>query len=671
MAPKRKATEAQKKEPKFPDTPEGWQARWQVELSASRERLKKWHEQGDKTVKFFLDERDAGDEMEERLGLFTANTQTMEALLYGKTPQADVTRKFSDADDDVARVSAEILKRLLNADIERECDGFSSSLQDALQERLQPGMGSVRLRYVAEFGQEQTVDAQVDETGRELAPAYVTTPKVHEDVETVFESWKNQLWGAGKRFQDVGWWAFKAELSQEKLVEKFGEIGRTIPLNTKKSGSEDLKKSDPWERADVWEIWDKEHKKCWWVVEGFTRVLTPVELQANENGSIDDPLELEGFWPFPRPMVANVTTSKFVPKPDFIMAQDLYVRVNRLYDRISMLQDALKVAGLYDDSVGDLQQLLDSDTGNKLYPVKRWAMFAEKGGINGAIDWFPLDMIVGALDKLTAKLNDTIALLYQVTGMSDIMRGQAAVAATATEQAIKAKFASVRVQRFQDEFARFASDAQKIRAEIICSQFDENTILERSNIMQTPDKVFAPDAVKLLKSKFYNYRVQVKPEAISLTDYAALKQERTEVIAAIGGYLQVAGPLAMQSPALGPSLLQILQWLVSGLKGASGIESILDQAVQQAKQAAAMASQQPQQEKPDPRMMTEQFKAKAQMVHAQQAHAQDMQRIQAETQADIVKHQAQAVTNVREAEATERIKGLHALNNVIPNGAPQ
>jgi hypothetical protein len=63
-------------------------------------------------------------------------------------------------------------------------------------------------------------------------------------------------------------------------------------------------------------------------------------------------------------------------------------------------------------------------------------------------------------------------MLYQVTGQADIMRGQATVAgASATESAAKARFGSVRMQRRQDEFARFVSEAQALKLEVICKHF--------------------------------------------------------------------------------------------------------------------------------------------------------------------------------------------------------
>jgi hypothetical protein len=66
----------------------------------------------------------------------------------------------------------------------------------------------------------------------------------------------------------------------------------------------------------------------------------------------------------------------------------------------------------------------------------------------------------------------------------------------------------VRVQRRQDEFARFASGLQRDQGEIICNLFDPETIVERSNIGQTPDAEHALEAVELLKSDFAQYRIR-------------------------------------------------------------------------------------------------------------------------------------------------------------------
>ena len=132
--------------------------------------------------------------------------------------------------------------------------------------------------------------------------------------------------------------------------------------------------------------------------------------------------------------------------------------------RIVLLEKAIKVVGVYDKAADGLQRMLNEAFNNDLIPVDNWAMFAEKGGIKGQVDWLPLEMVVAALTALRDYRTELINLLYQATGMSDIMRGATTQGETATAQSIKAKFASVRVQTQQDDFARFATDLQRLRS---------------------------------------------------------------------------------------------------------------------------------------------------------------------------------------------------------------
>jgi hypothetical protein len=43
------------------DTPAGQHRRWMMEFKAAKKAVQKWHEQGDKIIKRFLDERDDDD----------------------------------------------------------------------------------------------------------------------------------------------------------------------------------------------------------------------------------------------------------------------------------------------------------------------------------------------------------------------------------------------------------------------------------------------------------------------------------------------------------------------------------------------------------------------------------------------------------------------------------
>jgi hypothetical protein len=650
----------------FEETPEGQAEYWQTEFAAAKKEVEKWHKRGEEILKRFRDERDRTNSADTRWNLYTANVQTLSAMLYGQTPSVTVARRFSDSGDDIARVAAEMMERLLNSDIERDGDNYALALQYALSDRLIPGMGNVRLRYVAEFEQ-RTVEAITSpETGAVVAEGYTEEVKAYEDVEIDYVHWKDQLWSPSRIFHEARWWAFKALMSRDELVKRFPEEGERVPLNAKKKGrgnGEGL--NDPWGRAEVWEIWCKESGSVYWYVEGYDRLLD----------ARPDPLGLDGFWPFPRPMFANLTTSSLVPTPDYVIAQDLYSEINSISTRIQVLQRSLRAAGVYDSTAGALQRLVtESSTGEAvLVPVDNWALFAEKGGVRGHIDWLPLDQVVMALAQLREQRNELINALYQVTGMSDIMRGQASsVGVTATEQGIKAKFGSVRVQSLQDEFARFASDVQKLKAELIARHFDVRTILERSNAQYGFDAQMAPRAAELLKTRFSTYRIEVKPEAVSLTDFAQLKAERTEFLAALSGFLTAAAPLAQQVPGSLPYLLQMLQWTMAGLKGSSQIEGVLDQAIQKAQELAQMQQAMPQQQAPDPKVQAMQLKGQLDAQKGQfelqktQAKLQaDLTRIAAETQSRDMQEQSQAKWNVQEAAAKKRI---NQAGNVLPFG---
>lgn len=623
--------------PTYEDSPRGWAQRWAAELDAAKQVVKPWHESGAKTVKRYRDERENSEASNEaHWNLFAANVQTQEASLYGQTPKVSVGRRFADAQDDVGRVAGELLERLLNSDIEKDGDTYTEALQYALQDRLLPGFGLARVRYEAEFDEGEETPAKLGPDGTELAPVVPAVPsKAYECVETDYAHWQDVLWSPARVWHEVRWVAFKAQMGRTKLVKRFGaKVGNAVPLTAKRSGDaeDDKKRETPWDRADVWEVWDKDSKRVFWWVEGYPQTLDDKP----------DPLGMEGFWPCPRPMLANVTTTQLLPKSDYALSQDLYEEVDELSTRIKLLTEAVSASGAYDKTAGEAIGQMLKGKGNKLVPVDNWAAFAEKGGFRGVIDWLPLEQVVGAIAILTQQRQQTKDALYEVTGMADIMRGASDPSETATAQGIKAKFGSVRLQQMQAEFARFATDVQRLKAEVIAKHYDAATILQAANVEHMPeaDRALAPQAVELLKSRFSHYRVEVKPESINLTDFAALKSERMEVMQGVAGFMTAAAPLAQMVPGSTPTLLRLLQWFVSGLRGASEVEGILDGAIAKAEAAAAQPQQ--QQSQPDPKLVVQQMKGQ-----------QDMAKIQAETQARVVELQAEVQADASR-EATQR-----------------
>lgn len=665
-------------EQEFPDTPAGWADRWKFELKEAKEKLKEFHAIGREVDKALRDENMEG-RSDKRLCLFPADMQTVGAMLFGRTPQASVSRKFADANDDEARVAAEMMERVLNCDIQRADDTFSEATKNAMSDWLGPGLGVQRHRYeIGPMVDVPEVPAQVGPPstdpvtgavvpGKEMAPAIPAHQKKSwERVNTDWVPWDEFLWGQDRTWDRVPWMAFLAKMPMKELIDFLGEEeAKKIPMNSARHEREGSReKAHPWDRADVWEVWHKESKQVFFVVDGHPTVLRPIALEEGDgpgqvaaNGGINDPLELEGFWPCQKPMFANLTTSKLIPVASYKYAQDLYKTADVLLSRIDKLVKATRVTGAYKKEAGSIiEQLVDGGE-NKLYPVDSEAMFGEQG-LRGVIEYLPLEQIVSTLNVLKESLRETIDLIYQVTGRADIMRGQQTQNGTPGEAQVKAKFGSARMQAMQDEIARFASDGQRIRAEIISRHFDPETIVAHSNIERTPDAQYAQSAVALIKSRFADYRIEVKPEAINLTDFAALMEERFEVLKSIGAFFGNMMPAAQaMGPGSMPFMLQMLQVSVAGLRGASAYESVLDQWIAQAKKdAEAAKAQAANGPPPDPKVQAAQMKMQSDQMKAQA----DLAKVDKELQADVVRSQmaiqeneakerAQATWNVKEA----------------------
>ncbi len=626
----------------YKQNPTEQQQRWGREISSYQTRTRKFHKRGNKVVRRFLDQEGSRDHEGTstgwqniwfRLNLFNSNIVTLQAMLFGSTPKTDVNRRFGDPDDDVARVSSVILQRMLETSIEEPGSDFSETIKSCLEDRLLPGLGVARIRY--EFDSETNeIEALLDEEGTEIVEAYTEEQVTNENSPIDYVHWRDFAWGWGRTWKEVPWVAYRSHLTHEKMTKRFGKrmansvnYTRQNPTGSKEHDEPfDRNQQDPWATASVWEIWEKDTRKVHWFSSGAQRLLD----------TKDDPLGLPGYYPNPKPMAANITTTQYLPKSDYSLAQDLYSEIDVLSTRIAVITQAVKVVGVYDKNNEGVKRMLKEGVENDLIPVDNYAMFAEKGGLSGSIDWFPIETVAGVLDKLRDLRSETIALLHEVTGMADIMRGSSEKYTAASTDKLKAKFASIRVQAIQDEFARFASDLMTLKACVIAKHYAPESIMEQGNMQFSPDKDLVPAAIQLIKQPVaFAYRVEIKPESIAMVDYAQLKQERTEYLTAMATFLQSAQAVIKSEPGAGAFLLEMMKWGLAGFKGSKEIEGVVDRAVSAIKESQEKKAQQPPEPSP------EELKAKADM-EAQQAKAQsDLQQEQVEHQNNMQQAQAE------------------------------
>ena len=614
--------------------------RWDEEVTTAEKELKKFHGRARKVVKKYLDERDTMDATQRWFNIFYANSQILESALYAQIPKPNVSRRFKDYQDDVARVAAIIVERCITQDLDDPRDTFDSTMRSAVQDRLIPGLSMAWLRL------ETDTETIPPEEGGALEPDdLITEPQPGMETEEVGETaatesgaapepmkritdqrvvidyvfWEDFLWSPCRVWEERRWTGRRVYMSRAQLVERFGEKkGRQVPLtSTDRSvvnvGLTSTPKNEAIKKACVYEIWCREDRKVIWFSKGVQFLLDEV----------DDPLGLVGFEPHPTPMLANISTSNTAPRPDYYMIQDQYTELDNVNNRISMLIKACKVIGTYDKGQPAIGRMLTETYDNQLVPVDNWAMFAEKGGLKGQIDWLPLDMVVAALTQLNLAREAIKGQIYELTGIADIVRGASKASETLGAQQIKAQFASVRIKKLQDEVARFASEILRIKAELTIKHFSPEMLVKKSNIAQTDNQELIGPALELLKQDDgFEWRIEVTADSIAQADYAMEKADRLEFLTSVSAYLEKAGAMFQAVPQSAPLLIGMLKWAVAGFRNASEIEGMLD------KELDALQKQPPQ-DKPDPVAA----KAQADMAILQAKASADQQKNQMDMQA--------------------------------------
>ena len=637
---------------------------WQTELNSAKTRLKKWQKSADKITHRYLGKVDDGNNKTFRLNMFNSNVKTQISMMYGNLPRVDVSRTDTTGEDDAARVAAEMMEKVLRANVANNAQSYDSMLYATLQDRMLGGLGVARVRY--EY-QEQTVQAEMVVEGENVAAMMPVMDQttIFEDAPIDYYYWADVLWGWGRTFSDVPWIAFRSYLTKDEVKERFGEQAAAnvafkqqqvtdLPDDTT-SMNPDL--DSAWQKAEIWEIWDKTQRKVCWFSFSYDKLLD----------SKDDPLKLSNFYPCPAFFIANPTTSLYIPTPDFTLVQDLYNEIDRLQSRIAILTDAVKAIGVYDKSADGIQRMFSEGMENDLIPVDNWAMFAEKGGIQGQVDWLPITDIVNSLDKLRSLRDETIGLLQQVSGMSDIMRGDLGNQYEGVGQSkLKAQYGSNRMQALQEQFASFVSGLMQIKAEVIARHFSPETIVAQSGAQYGYDVALIPQALEVLQNPDeFVLRVQIKPETMAQMDYAQLQQERASYLTGLSTFLQTATPMIGQDPRSLPFLLKMLKWAMAGFKGASEIEGVLDQAIDAMSQPQAQEEAQkpsPEEQRGKIQIQLEQMRMQAKQQETQQKLQADLQMREIDKQADIATEQARTQMEMMriQAETDAQIRQLTA-----------
>ena len=557
---------------------------WQNELEKADQFARDWRERGMRVVERYRDEREGRaliGPSNTRFNILWANTETLKGALLARMAEPDVRRRFPDPNP-AAREVAILLERALSYGLD-VYDGITP-MKAALEDYLLPGRGVVWVVYEPVIIKEK-IKIEVD--GEDVAFDEIEEIERLGDQRCRFEyvHWQDYRESPSRRPEDVTWRARRHLFTRDDLIGRGFKDAHEIPLNWMPDTNEDnADYEEIYNRAEVWEIWCKVTRKRLFIATGYKDVLA----------EDDDPYELEDFFPTPTPLIAVRTNNTSIPVPEFTLYQDQADELDRVTNRITYLIEGLKRRGVYDASVPELAQLAMAGD-NDFVPSDNFASLAQKGGLAGAFQTEDISQVSAVLNGLYTQRMQVLQVIYEVTGISDIIRGGGTKASeTATAQQLKAQYGSMRLRRRQDEIEKYIRELYRIKAELIAENY-EPEILQRVTGMEVTEEM-----LEIMRNdKLRNYQIDVETDSTVFADEEETKRTRMEFASVFGDYLIKAIEATRVAPEITPIAFETLKFVAGAWKIGRNFEDVINETEATVMQQLQAMQQQPPQPSPE------------------------------------------------------------------------
>ena len=569
---------------------------WNDQIRRARGFEETWRNRCYEIIDRYRDDNPDRMMRDTRMNIFYSNVDTLKSALYFKTPRPKVRRRFRD-NDPVGRTVATVLERGLQYQL--DVYNFDMAVRRAIEDYLIVGRGVLRVTYepvVVEGDPEMIPVRQQPISGiGEVAPGQIGDVPIGsafvnaegnqvdagmvmqgpmgpyvlgEPVEYVGEQsirceyvhWEDFVMSPARGWPDVTWIGFRHLMTRQELVDYYGPKGEMIPLSYRGDEGDAYEDNKQPDRAEIYEIWDKRSGKQIFIAADYDELLE----------EFDDPYNLDGFWPIPEPLYAVSTTDTTLPVPEILTYEDQLYELDLITQRIANLTEALKRRGVYDASFQELQRLAGASD-NEFVPVDNMAMLQAGGGLANVMQEAPLDNLIKALAQLYQSRQIVIQTIYEITGISDIMRGSSASRETATAQRIKGQFGAMRLVNRQRCIEMFLDQILELKAELMVENLEPELL---SRITGVP---VSPEAVALMRDeRLRSYRISIDTDESQAVDTAIEQQRRTEFLTATVQFLQAIGPM-VSSGAIGfEQAKQMLLFAARAFPGARDLEDTLE-----------------------------------------------------------------------------------------------
>ena len=586
-------------------------AYWIEKIKKEEKAHASWRKAAEEAECEYFDKNSEGKK--QLFNLFYSTINTLHARLYSRTPAPDVRRRYDleGQGGQTAKQAAMLIERALGFTL--DTTAFHANADRCVADFLIAGCGVPWVEY----------DATVTEG--EMGPEISSQKTLLKHVP-----WKRFHWEPGKDWEDVDWVARDHYLTKREVKEQY----KADPDSEGKSKPDDKGASDTYAQTfRVSEIYYRPKRTVYVIGWDFDE---PLEVRKDE-------LALEGFYPCPRPMFANIASREMCPTPDHHFSATAYAYINKLVQRIHTLTGQIKAAGFYDAQMKELSGLQSASDGDYI-PVSN---LAERLASTGVTDFskvvatLPLTEKVTVVRELQQLLLTEKARLDEQNGISDIVRGSTDPNETAAAQGIKNNWANLRLARKMGEVSRCLRDAFRIMAEIMSEHFTPDTLYLMTGMQPTPD------VMQMVKSDLGRaLAIDVETDSTVAMEDDTEKQQRVEFLNYVTPFLQNMLPAIQQGLLPADVGKELLKFALQTFKHGRALEDAIDAAPDTMQQLAQM-TQQIQQSQQQLEQCQQQLQQSQQQVaqhdqSKQQVDGMKAQGAMAKVQGDMQKTQIQA-----------------------------
>jgi hypothetical protein len=525
--------------------------KWLDRIKEADKRERPWFEQAERATDAFA-AKEGGKVYD--FNILHSNIATIGPAIYNSMPVPDVRERFRVGNETPESTAARAVAQVIERGILVQCDdgALDVELEDVTTDALLAGRGIIRIRFDADEG--------MDAMGQ---PVMQNERLSYEAV-----SWRDYREGPASRWDGVPWVAFKHCLPWETVCRiQDPELRELLAV-----GGE--YKTQPEGDADtyIWEVWDKQDRKVCMIVEGSGEVLSLT----------DDPLGLSGFFPCTRPVQPIALAGSRLPISPWTIYRKLAEELETITKRINGILSGIKVRGLMAGNAANIKALADAEE-NTLTAAPDMDGLVATQGLQNAVMWWPIEQAITVLQQLYLAREATKQAIYEVTGISDIVRGQSNSSETLGAQEIKTQWGSLRIRKMQRDMERCAREVFLISAELLSSKFSPETLQRMAGVQ------LQPDALALLGQPLDNYRIDVETDSTVRADLTRRKGEMGEFLLGTSQFFASMQPVVEAAPQMAEPVAELFAAFGRQFSLGKQAEDSLEKLVEMAREAAKAA----------------------------------------------------------------------------------